>query len=258
MTILVFDIETVPDVETGRNLYDLQGLSDADTASALFALRKEKAGHDFLPHYLQKIVAISLVLSQGDQFRVWSLGDSFSTESELIQRFFNGIEKHIPTLVSWNGSGFDLPVLHYRALLHKISAPLYWESGEHQQGFRYNNYLNRYHYRHIDLMDVLSAYQSKAFAPLDDIASMLGFPGKMGMSGAKVWEEYQAGNIDGIRQYCETDVLNTYGVYLRFECMRGTMNEQEYHQAMHIMCHHLALDNTKPHLQEFLANMKPI
>lgn len=255
MTILVFDIETVPDVESGRHLYDLDGLSDADTASALFALRKEKAGHDFLPHYLQKIVAISLVFSQGTQFKVWSLGDTSSKEPELIQRFFSGIEKHTPTLVSWNGSGFDLPVLHYRALLHKIAAPLYWEVGEHQQGFRYNNYLNRYHYRHLDLMDVLSGYQNRAFAPLDDIASMLGFPGKMGMSGGKVWEQYQAGNLDGIRNYCETDVLNTYCVYLRFELIRGVMNEQEYNQAMQVMRNHLASEHNKPHLQEFLAKM---
>jgi 3'-5' exonuclease len=253
MTLFVFDIETVPDVETGRKLYDLHGLSDADTASALFALRHAKVGHDFLPHYLQKIVAISLVMSHGTQFKVWSLGDESSPEPELIQRFFTGIEKHMPTLVSWNGSGFDLPVLHYRALLHKIPAPLYWEAGENQQNFRYNNYLNRFHYRHLDLMDVLAGYQNKAFAPLDDIASMLGFPGKMGMSGAKVWDEYQAGNISGIRNYCETDVLNTYCVYLRFELMRGNINEEEYEQAIMIMRNHLADAKEKPHLQEFLT-----
>ena len=256
MTIFVFDIETVPDVETGRKLYDLHGLSDADTASALFALRHAKVGHDFLPHYLQKIVAISLVMSHGTQFKVWSLGDESSPEPELIQRFFTGIEKHMPTLVSWNGSGFDLPVLHYRALLHKIPAPLYWESGENQQNFRYNNYLNRFHYRHLDLMDVLAGYQNKAFAPLDDIASMLGFPGKMGMSGAKVWDEYQAGNISGIRNYCETDVLNTYCVYLRFELMRGNINEEEYEQAIMIMRNHLADAKEKPHLHEFLNQFK--
>jgi predicted PolB exonuclease-like 3'-5' exonuclease len=252
MTIFVFDIETVPDVEAGRKLYDLHGLSDADTASALFALRHAKVGHDFLPHYLQKIVAISLVMSHGTQFKVWSLGDEQSPEPELIQRFFTGIEKHMPTLVSWNGSGFDLPVLHYRALLHKIPAPLYWEIGENQQNFRYNNYLNRFHYRHLDLMDVLAGYQNKAFAPLDDIATMLGFPGKMGMSGSKVWDEYQAGNITGIRNYCETDVLNTYCVYLRFELMRGNISESEYEQAILIMRNHLTAEKEKPHLHEFL------
>ena len=80
-----------------------------------------------------------------------------------------------------------LPVLHYRALLHKVAAPTYWETGDNQQNFRWNNYLSRFHYRHMDLMDLIAGYQNRAFAPLDDIASMLGFPGKMGMSGDKVW-----------------------------------------------------------------------
>ncbi len=256
MTILVFDIETIPDVETGRKLHDLDGLSDEDVASALFALRHAKVGHDFLPHYLQKIVAISLVISNAGNIKVWSLGDEQSDEKELIQRFFTGIDKHMPTLVSWNGSGFDLPVLHYRALLHGVAAPTYWESGDSQQAFRWNNYLNRFHYRHLDLMDVLAAYQNKAFAPLDDIASMLGFPGKMGMSGAHVWPQYRAGNLKSIRDYCETDVLNTYCVYLRFEQMRATITEMEYTQSLERLRHYLTEESNKPHLQEFLENMK--
>jgi len=255
MTILVFDIETIPDVETGRKLHDLAGLSDKDTASALFALRRAKVGNDFLPHYLQKIVAISLLISSPSQLKVWTLGDEHADEQELISRFFTGIDKHMPTLVSWNGSGFDLPVLHYRALLHGIPAPTYWETGENQQAFRWNNYLNRFHYRHLDLMDVLAAYQNKAFAPLDDIASMLGFPGKMGMNGSKVWDEYQAGNIKGIRDYCETDVLNTYCVYLRFELMRGVINEHEYTQALERLRHYLGAQTDKAHLGDFLNRM---
>lgn len=255
MSILVFDIETIPDLETGRTLYDLQGLSDEDTAKAMFALRRAKAGNDFLPHYLQKIVAISLVINQGSQLRVWSLGDERSSEKELIQRFFSGLDKYTPTLVSWNGSGFDLPVLHYRALLHGVSAPTYWEVGENQQAFRWNNYLNRFHYRHLDLMDVLAAYQNKAFAPLDDIATMLNFPGKMGMSGAKVWDQYLAGHLKSIRDYCETDVLNTYCVYLRFELMRGTYNQQDYEKALEQLKNYLASENEKPHLQEFLVKL---
>lgn len=255
MTILVFDIETIPDVEAGRRLYDLDGLSDADTASAMFALRRAKVGNDFLPHYLQKIAAISLVISYPTHLKVWSLGDETSDEQELIKRFFTGIDKHTPTLVSWNGSGFDLPVLHYRALLHGISAPGYWESGDNQQAFRWNNYLNRFHYRHLDLMDVLAGYQNKAFAPLDDIASMLSFPGKMGMSGAKVWDEYLSGNLAGIRNYCETDVLNTYCVYLRFELMRGTINPAEYSVAIDRLRMYLSEEKEKLHLQEFLTAM---
>ncbi len=255
MNILVFDIETVPDVETGRKLYDLDGLSDEDTAKALYALRREKVGHDFLPHHLQKIVAISLVLSHQANIKVWSLGDEHSNEKELITRFFTGIDKHIPTLVSWNGSGFDLPVLHYRALLHGVTATTYWESGENQQNFRWNNYLNRFHYRHLDLMDVLSSYQNKAFAPLDEIASMLGFPGKMGMSGNKVWEHFLKGDSKGIRDYCETDVLNTYCIYLRFELMRGNISQSGYEQSIERLRTYLKDAVDKPHMQAFLSQL---
>ena len=255
MTILVFDIETIPDIENGRKLYNLQDLSDEDVAKALFAMRRAKVGNDFLPHHLQKICAISLVMAYGEQVKVWSLGDLESEEPELITRFFAGVDKHMPTLVSWNGSGFDLPVLHYRALLHQITAPTYWEVGESQQGFKWNNYLNRFHYRHLDLMDCIAGYQNKAFAPLDDIATMLGFPGKMGMSGSKVWEEYLAGNLKSIREYCETDVLNTYCVYLRFELMRGIINSNEYITRIDQLKNYLLNEKTKAHLQEFLQHM---
>ena len=252
MTILVFDIETIPDIEAGRKLFDLSGLSDEETALAMFALRRAKVGTGFLPHYLQKICAISVVLSHGSQVKVWSLGDENSNEKELITRFFAGIEKHTPTLVSWNGSGFDLPVLHYRSLLHSVPAPTYWESGENQQSFRWNNYLSRFHYRHIDLMDVIAGYQNKAFAPLDDISSILGFPGKMGMSGSKVWDQYSSGQIKNIRDYCETDVLNTYCVYLRFELIRGVINMDEYNNAIEHLKSYLNAEKEKEHLYEFL------
>lgn len=255
MSILVFDLETIPDIEAGRKLYNLDNLSDEETALALFALRRAKVGNEFLPHYLQKIVAISIVLSQGSTIKVWSLGNEQSDEKDLIQRFFAGLDKYLPTLVSWNGGGFDLPVLHYRALLHGVPAPIYWETGDNQQNFRWNNYLNRFHYRHLDLMDVLAAYQNKAYAPLDDIATMLGFPGKMGMSGSRVWEQFCAGNLKSIRDYCETDVLNTYCVYLRFELMRGNFNPQEYETSLHHLKIYLESQDNKPHLQEFLANM---
>src|SRR5258708_28008921 len=103
MTILVFDIETIPDLERGRTLHHLDNLSDEEALAALLMLRRIKVGHDFLPHYLQKVVAISLVLCQNSKLRLWSLGDEKSDEKELIQRFFAGIDKYKPTLVSCNG-----------------------------------------------------------------------------------------------------------------------------------------------------------
>lgn len=257
--ILVFDIETIPDLESGRKLYHLESLSDADTLSAMQMLRRIKSGTDFFPHYLQKIVAISLVLEQNNKIKVWSLGDESSSEKDLIQRFFHGIDKYTPTLVSWNGSGFDLPVLHYRSLYHSIPAPTYWDTGEIKSDFKWNNYLNRFHNRHMDLMDILAAYQSKAYAPLDDIAVLLGFPGKMGMKGDQVYDAYQAGNLMQIRNYCETDVLNTYCVYLRFEQIRGNLSSLIYQNSLQNLKQYLhAEGQIRPHLLEFLNNMNNI
>lgn len=245
-----FDIETVPDVEFGRQLWDFEGVPDADVGTAMGFLRQQATGSDFLPLHQHRIVAISVALRSGDSFRVWSLGDRDSDEAELVRRFFDGVERYSPALVSWNGSGFDLPVLHYRALRHGIRAPRYWETGDNDREFRYNNYLSRFHWRHIDLMDVLSGFQPRGRASLDQIAVLLGFPGKLGMSGDKVWECWLDGGIDAIRNYCETDVLNTYLVYLRFEYMRGNLDEQGLAREFDLVRETLAAMD-QPHLTEF-------
>ena len=251
MNVFVFDIETVPDIESGKRLYGLDGLSDKEVANILFHKRRQQSGTEFLRLHLQRIVAISVALRTRDRFTVWSLGDLQSPEKDLVERFYSGIEKYTPTIVSWNGKSFDLPVLHYRALLHGVNASRYWETGDNDNSFRWNNYLSRYHSRHTDLMDVIAGYEPRAAAPLDEIATMLGFPGKMGMSGAKVWDEYQAGNLEGIRNYCETDVANTYLVYLRFELMRGHINPTEYAQECQLVKTALLAEN-KPHLSDFV------
>jgi len=252
MNVLVFDIETVPDIEAGRRLYELEGLNDEDIAKAMFAKRREETGEsEFLRLPLQRIVAISAALRRGDTLTVWSLGDPDSDEADLIRRFYDGIEKYTPTLVSWNGSGFDLPVLHYRALKHGISAPRYWENGSDDQSFRWNNYLSRFHERHTDLMDVLAGYQPRGAAPLDLIAQLLGLPGKLGMSGAHVWDQFLDGKIDDIRRYCETDVLNTYLIYLRYELMRGRLDAATHERELKLVRDTLKAAQ-QPHFDAFL------
>lgn len=251
MNVLAFDIETVPDVDAGRRLYGLEGLPDDQVGRAMFHLRHQESGSDFLRHPLHRVVAISVALRDRDRFRLWSLGDLESPERDLVHRFFDGIERYTPTLVSWNGLGFDLPVLHYRSLLHGVAAPRYWETGEEDPGFRWNNYLSRFHQRHTDLMDVLSAYQGRAAAPLEVVATLLGLPGKMGQSGAQVWDRYLAGDLAGIRDYCELDVLNTYLVYLRLELVRGRLDPQGHARECQLVRDTLAGDE-RPHLQSLL------
>lgn len=258
-TTLVFDIETVPDVTGFAQLHDLdtRALPAAEIAEMALLARRQATGSDFMPLHLHRIVAISCVLRHsdavgGDQLKVWSLGEAQSAEAELIQRFYDGIERYTPQLVSWNGGGFDLPVLHYRGLIHGISASRYWDWGDDDKEFKWNSYLGRYHTRHLDLMDVLAMYQPRACAPLDQMAKLCGFPGKLGMDGSKVFEAFQHGQIDSIRNYCETDVMNTWLVYLRFQKMRGSLNETAYAAEIELT-RATVRSHAAMHWQEFLA-----
>jgi predicted PolB exonuclease-like 3'-5' exonuclease len=253
MDCLVFDIETVPDTELGRRLLHIDDeLSDEDVAKAMAFNRLQQADTEFLPLHQHRVVAISAAMRSGDQLQVWSLGSADSDEAELIRRFYEGLERYVPVLVSWNGGGFDLPVLHYRALKNGVAAPQYWEMGDNDREFRFNNYLSRFHWRHVDLMDVLSGFQPRARAKLDEIAVMLGYPGKLGLQGDQVWSVYLEGGIERIREYCETDVLNTYLVYLRFEHMRGQLDDAQL-QAELTRVKDLLAASQASHFTEFLA-----
>jgi len=252
--LLIFDIETIPDVAGLRRLYNAgPEIPDHDVAEmALLYRRQQTGGSDFLPLHLQRVVTISCALREGERFRVFSLSEPDAGEAEIIQRFFDGIERYTPQIVSWNGGGFDLPVLHYRAMLHGVVAPRYWDLGDDDRDFKWNNYISRYHTRHLDLMDLLALYQARAYVPLDDFARLLGFPGKLGMDGGKVWEAYQRGEIAAIRDYCETDVVNTYLVFLRFQRMRGVLTPKQYEAEIALVRKTLA-ETPGRHWQEFLA-----
>ncbi len=258
--VLVFDIETIPDVAGIRTLHDLpEELADAEVAELAFQKQRAKNGSDFLPHHLQRIAVISCVLrSHGEDggFKVWSLAEPKHGEAEIIRRFFSGIEKYTPQIVSWNGGGFDLPVLHYRGLIHGVEAARYWEMGEGDgydaRDFKWNNYISRYHMRHLDLMDLLAMYQPRAAAPLDQLAKLMGLPGKLGMDGSAVWGAWLEGKIDDIRDYCETDVVNTYLVYLRFQLMRGRLSATEHAAEVAFVRSQLQLIDA-PHWREFIA-----
>ncbi|WP_334187689.1 3'-5' exonuclease [Noviherbaspirillum sp.] len=251
--VLVFDIETIPDVSGLRVLHEHPAsMTDAEVAAAAFAARREKTGTDFLQHHLHRVAAISCVFRDDDGFRVKSLGSLDDAEPKLIQDFFRVIDKYTPQLISWNGGGFDLPVLHYRAMISGVAAARYWEMGDEDRDFKWNNYLSRYHTRHMDLMDLLALYTGRANAPLDDLAKLCGFPGKMGVDGSQVWNLFQEGRLKEIRDYCETDVVNTYLVYCRFQLMRGMITLAEYEEEVSLVRKALSvLDGA--HWKEYLS-----
>jgi predicted PolB exonuclease-like 3'-5' exonuclease len=215
--VFAFDIETVPDVEFGRRLHGLDGLSDKQVGYVMQTRQREQTGSEFLSLEQHRVVAISVAMRTRDGFKVWSL-----------------------------------PVLHYRGLRHCVQAPRYWETGDEEQAFRWNNYISRFHWRHVDLMDVLSGFQGRGRVALDRMAQLLGLPGKLGMSGEGVWEAYLEGRIEDIRNYCETDVLNTYLIYLRFELMRGRLTPEEHGRECDLVRSSLRAAG-RPHIDAFLT-----
>ena len=226
---LVFDLETIPDAQGLRTLGDYDpALTDEQVIEAALQARMESHGTDFLPLHLHKIAVVGCVFRDDNGFRVKTLGQADDPEPALISGFFKTIEHYTPRLISWNGSGFDLPVLHYRSLIHGVQAPRYWDTGEDDRDFKYNNYINRYHNRHIDLMDTLAKYNGRANAPMDDLAKLCGFPGKLGMDGGQVWRAWSSGKADEVRAYCETDVVNTWLLYCRFRFLRGELDAVSY------------------------------
>ncbi len=250
---LVFDIETVPDVAGLRRLRpQWRDASDEDVAAQAFAERREKTGSDFLQHHLHRVVAIGCTFRDDQGFRVRCLGTERDDEPKLIQDFFKLVDRYTPQLVSWNGGGFDLPVLHYRGLIHGVSAPRYWEMGDDDRDFKWNNYISRYHARHLDLMDLLALYQPRASVPLDDLSKLAGFAGKVGLDGSKVWGAFAAGRLNEIRDYCETDVVNTYLIFCRFQKMRGVLTAAAYRAELDLV--RTALQETSAaHWNEYLA-----
>jgi predicted PolB exonuclease-like 3'-5' exonuclease len=248
--VLAFDIETIPDCPGIRRLYSLpDSLPDTEIAEVAFQKRRAQNGSDFLAPHLHRVAVISCVLRTEEGIQVFSLGEP---EADAIKRFYDGVEKYVPQLVSWNGGGFDLPVLNYRALVNGVSAPKFWDQGEDDRDFKWNSYLGRYHHRHLDLMDVLAMYQPRNNAPLDAVARIAGFPGKIGVGGAEVWSAYQAGKLAEIRDYCEADCANTYLLYLRFQLLRGVYTKKTYHVECGLLRAWIEKQKA-PHWREFLS-----
>jgi predicted PolB exonuclease-like 3'-5' exonuclease len=252
--ILVFDIETIPDCAGIRRIHDLPAeLPDREVAEIAFQRRRVQSGgaSDFLPVHLQRVLVISCVLRTEEDLRVFSIGEPEVAEAAAIQRFFDGINKYSPQLVSWNGRTFDLPVLVNRGLIHGAGAACFWDTGDEA---KYNNYINRFHERHCDLMDVLSIYGGRG-SPLDELARLSGFPGKLGVGGGAVWESFLAGGIEAIRNYCEADTVNTYLLYLRFQLMRCNYTPERYASELALVRSTLE-KRPEPHWREFLSLWK--
>lgn len=219
--ILVFDIETIPDLPTGRCLYDIdEGVGDEDALQALIAARQEESGSDFMRLPLHQVACLSFLWVENGVFSLKSLSLQNMSEYEILSTFLRAFHRK-PTLVSWNGAGFDLPVLLYRMAHYQMNAKPLAVAGQ-----RYEDYLDRYSKKHIDLIDKFSfgLYNNKQ--KLNVIAALCGYAGKGDVDGSQVVPMVQAGQWDKLTTYCESDVLNTWLLYLRYQLLIGAMTDE--------------------------------
>lgn len=258
--ILVFDIETVADIDAARRIYpQLADLNDADTLSALTAIRTQEAGHDFMRLPLQRIVCISALYIKDGKLSLFSLtADKFS-EKDMLAKFFRAFSdlETLPQLISWNGSGFDIPVLIYRAMQYDLSAPWLFEEGERIKNMRFDNYVNRFHTRHLDLMDRFSQYGASRREAMDIVASLYGLPGKTDVDGSMVGALVSSGDWQTLSIYCESDVMNTWLIYLRWLRLTGKLSSPDFdawqQQSYDYLAKYTQADGSPRH-QEFIAD----
>ena len=228
--ICIFDCETVPDADLVRSYLKFEG-SDKEVTLKAFELQKSKTDNTFLPLPFHKIISICAVIADdcGMYEKVSCIdGDS---EKDLIENFLNFINKKNPKLVTFSGRSFDIPLLLLRAMKYSLCVPAYFETDNRiLNKTKWDNYRYRFSDRfHVDLMDHISEFGAVRGLSLDLLCSMMGIPGKFDISGDKIFElYYQKDKIDKIKEYCQSDVLNTYWLYLKYELLKGNLLKSDY------------------------------
>ena len=220
-------------------IYGEQPIFNADKSKILnhklLSLRameifKEKTGSEFLPVCFHRVVSISAVMADGfGRFLRVSTLDGES-ERDKIAKFLTFIEDFNPRLVSFNGRGFDLPMIMARAMCYDLSAAAYFETNDRDNNkSKWENYRSRYDGRfHLDLLDHISDFGAVRGLKLDHICASMGLPGKYDVHGDQVLQLYYTGEQAKIDEYCRSDVLNTYWLFLKYELLRGKITKDDY------------------------------
>ncbi|BCD60721.1 MULTISPECIES: 3'-5' exonuclease [unclassified Nitratiruptor] len=234
--ICVFDCETIPDIELIRKNFEVEG-EDFEAIHQALQQYEAKAGTTFLPHPYHKVVAISAVFA--DDFGRFKKVGTFpgDDEKEIIESFLSYIDSKNPKLVSFNGRNFDIPMLLLRAMKYNLSCSAYFEQDNQMLNkSKWENYRSRYSESfHLDLMDVLSNFGAARGLKLDTLCQMAGIPGKFDVDGSQVLQLYYNNDLDKIQEYCESDVINTYLLFLKYELLKGGLSKEEYRDILYRM-----------------------
>lgn len=263
--LFVFDIETVPDTEACRNLIDTDSTDINELREELvqYHLKITDGKNDFLRQPFHRVVAISFLSAEiikQDRYQFFRIkevrsgGTVHSNEEDLLKGFFQYISLNQPRLVSFNGRIFDLPVLKYRAMIYNIQGGYIYTGGTS----KWDNYTYRYNLDwHCDLLDALSDFGMSARVRMNEVCAAFGLPGKFAMDGTQVAELYDAGRMEDIRNYCETDVLNTYLIYLRFMHHYNHLTTAMYNDNIEELHEYLQSKTQKhSHIKKFINTWK--
>jgi len=197
---LVLDIETVPDAARWH--------------------KPEDRPDAFPPNWAMQVVVIGYLWLDAD-YRVVRLGVlSGADEKALLAEFSREVGAARPTLVTYNGRGFDLPVIAMRALCHGV--PLGWYYKDRSVRARYSED------GHLDLCDWLGDHGATRVGGLDALARLIGLPGKLGVNGSQVEGLYASGEVAAIERYCLGDVAQTALLFLRFRLLQGQLAPDDY------------------------------
>ena len=226
VSYLVFDVEAVADGELiARAKYGDGEMSPGEAIAKFGAERLEQRGSDVLPPTW--MLPISVAVAKVDSgFRLLDLAvlDAPAYRPHVITDLFWKGWKHYgqPTLVTFNGRGYDLPVLELAAYRYGITLPEWFNV----EARTYDQARNRYNiHSHIDLMDLVSNFgASRVSGGLNLLAHLIGKPGKTGVDGSMVQGFYDEGRVEEINDYCRCDVLDTYFVFLRSRVMIGRLD----------------------------------
>jgi predicted PolB exonuclease-like 3'-5' exonuclease len=232
VSYLLFDIEAIADAElVNRIRYPSAGLSPDEALARYRAELMEQNGKDILPvtFMLPISVAVAKVTSDCRLLEVTALDAPKFRPHVITRHFWQGWNAyHRPTLVTFNGRGYDLPVLELAAFRYGYSVPAWFNIDARS----FEQSRNRYNtLAHLDLYDILSNFGgTKLTGGLNLLANLIGKPGKTGVDGSQVQDMYLRGELGPINDYCRCDVLDTYFVFLRTRVLQGKLTLEDEHE----------------------------
>lgn len=232
--ICVLDIESVPDLAIiAKHCPECVADTPLQTCENFFKWCEEKYKSSFAPLFFHQIVSVASVLaeSSGAFKRVGNFGKGLCDERALVADFLAFFNKYQPQLVTFNGRVFDLPLLMLKALAHNLNAHAFYAKGDKWENYRYR-YSEEHH---TDLLDSLAHFSPTRGLSLDGVCALCGLPGKFDVSGDQVYQLYYQDppQMERINSYCQSDVLNTYWLYLKYLVAQGRLSEENYLSTLH-------------------------